>query len=110
MRGGALRSRLGGDLNGRNRGFRSLSPIHKRDSEWLPPPPGGVPSWLGNNAHDKHRVSHGTSFLAPGSLARRRLARVIHHQRTRQAKLAQLGDVDLGPKLPLNTPSTTPAF
>ena len=25
------------------------------------------------------RVSHGTSFLAPGSLARRRLARVIHH-------------------------------
>ena len=26
-----------------------------------------------------HRVSHGTSFLAPGSLARRRLARVIHH-------------------------------
>ena len=26
-----------------------------------------------------NRVSHGTSFLAPGSLARRRLARVIHH-------------------------------
>ena len=25
------------------------------------------------------RVSHGASFLAPGSLARRRLARVIHH-------------------------------
>ena len=27
------------------------------------------------------RVSHGTSFLAPGSLARRELARVIHHHR-----------------------------
>ena len=26
-----------------------------------------------------NRVSHGASFLAPGSLARRRLARVIHH-------------------------------
>ena len=26
-------------------------------------------------------VSHGASFLAPGSLARRRLARVIHHHR-----------------------------
>ena len=26
-----------------------------------------------------YRVSHGASFLAPGSLARRRLARVIHH-------------------------------
>ena len=26
-----------------------------------------------------HRVSRGTSFLGPGSIARRRLARVIHH-------------------------------
>ena len=30
-----------------------------------------------------HRVSHGTSFLAPGSLARRRLARLIHHHQRR---------------------------
>ena len=30
-------------------------------------------------APEGDRVSHGTSFLAPGSLARRRLARVIHH-------------------------------
>ena len=29
------------------------------------------------------RVSHGTRFLAPGSLARRRLARVIHHHHHR---------------------------
>ena len=30
-----------------------------------------------------YRVSHGTSFLAPGSLARRRLARVNHHHHHR---------------------------
>ena len=30
-------------------------------------------------APEGDRVSHGTSFLAPGSLARRRLARVSHH-------------------------------
>ena len=30
-------------------------------------------------APEGDRVSHGTSFLAPGSLARRRLARLIHH-------------------------------
>ena len=30
-------------------------------------------------APSEDRVSHGTSFLAPGSLARRRLARSIHH-------------------------------
>ena len=35
-----------------------------------------------------HRVSHGTSFLAPGSLARRRLARVIHHHHHHRPCLA----------------------
>ena len=33
----------------------------------------------------QYRVSHGTSFLAPGSLARRRLTRVIHHHNCRNA-------------------------
>ena len=32
-------------------------------------------------APEGDRVSHGTSFLAPGSLARRRLARAIHNHR-----------------------------
>ena len=31
-------------------------------------------------APSEDRVSNGTSFLAPGSLARRRLARLIHHK------------------------------
>ena len=34
----------------------------------------------------RHRASHGTRFLAPGSLARRRLARVIHHHTTHDAQ------------------------
>ena len=38
---------------------------------------GGLKIRLGGSIG--HRVSHGTSFLAPGSLARRRLARLIHH-------------------------------
>ena len=36
--------------------------------------------------HKRERVSHGTSFLAPGSLARRRLARVIHHHHREEAR------------------------
>ena len=37
-------------------------------------------------APSEDRVSHGTSFLAPGSLARRRHARVIHHHRLHRGR------------------------
>ena len=37
------------------------------------------PGWMNAFNLNLYRVSHGTSFLAPCSLVRRRLARVIHH-------------------------------
>ena len=40
-----------------------------------------VPNYL-RSCSALHRVSHGTSFLAPGSLARRRLERLIHHHQS----------------------------
>ena len=43
------------------------------------------------NSSGPNRVSHGTSFLPPGSLARRRLARVIRHH---QAQTANSWEVD----------------
>ena len=69
----------------------------KRNQEEEKEPPDSCPEvkgvWgvveKGHNG-DGHRVSHGTSFLAPGSLARRRLARLIHHHHQGRLLLVRL--------------------